>query len=82
MNTNEEYWSDFYANSNELPLESSNFAVYILKFLQNSLEKKSNKIFLVSVVVTEEMLIFLGHTATKSLALIRTPKLKLISFNS
>jgi SAM-dependent methyltransferase len=43
MNTNEEYWSDFYANSNELPLESSNFAVYILKFLQNSLEKKSYK---------------------------------------
>ncbi len=43
MNTNEEYWSNFYANSNELPLEPSNFAVYILKFLQNSAEKNSYK---------------------------------------
>ena len=43
MNTNKEYWSSFYAKSNEVPLEPSNFAVFVLKFLQDSPEKKSHK---------------------------------------
>jgi ubiquinone/menaquinone biosynthesis C-methylase UbiE len=43
INHNEEYWNNFYTHSNELPLEPSNFALYILKFLQSLPNNNSHK---------------------------------------
>ena len=38
---NEDYWSNFYSNSKELPFEPSDFSMYALHFLQSRLEKNS-----------------------------------------
>ena len=43
MKYNDEYWNNFYSNDNELPLEPSNFAVYVLRFIQTVPEIKSYK---------------------------------------
>ena len=43
MRYNDEYWNNFYSNENELPLEPSNFAVYVLRFLQTLPETSSYK---------------------------------------
>ncbi|CAM8667205.1 AdoMet_MTases domain containing protein [Oxalobacteraceae bacterium] len=43
MKYNEEYWNNFYSYDNELPLESSNFAAYVLRFLQTLPEISSYK---------------------------------------
>ena len=43
MKYNDDYWNNFYSNDNELPLEPSNFAVYVLRFIQTVPEIKSYK---------------------------------------
>lgn len=43
MNPNEQYWHYFYSNTNELPSEPSNFALYTLNFLQKRSEKNTYK---------------------------------------
>ena len=43
MKYNDEYWNNFYSNDNELPLEPSNFAVYVLRFIQTVPDIKSYK---------------------------------------
>jgi tellurite methyltransferase len=43
MKYNDEYWNNFYSNENELPLEPSNFAAYVLRFLQTLSQTSSYK---------------------------------------
>ena len=42
-NPNAAYWSNFYSDLHELPLEPSNFAFYTARFLQGLAEKNSYK---------------------------------------
>lgn len=46
MNPNESYWNSFYNQNNELPPEPSNFAFYVLNFLQALPDKNSQKYIL------------------------------------
>ncbi len=42
-NPNAAYWSNFYSDLHELPLEPSDFAFYTVRFLQGLPEKNSYK---------------------------------------
>ena len=49
MNQNDQYWNNFYLNDNELPLTPSDFAVYVLRFLQTLSDKKKSYKNLLSI---------------------------------
>lgn len=69
MNYNKDYWDNFYSRYDELPSAPSNFALFVLRFLQERYppKKKIIKTFLISAVETEEIRIFFCPKVSMSL---------------